>query len=65
MLPNNPASNFNDLNCYPELKKYVLVNLFDGSEQLVSEKQLTDAFTADQLLEMKSNRHKAWFVYED
>lgn len=36
-MANDYAQNFNDLECHPEIKRYILVNNFSGDENIVTE----------------------------
>lgn len=52
------------LHCAPELKRYMLVNLFSGDQILVTDKMLEEAFSGDEneLMKIRSGRSKAWFL---
>lgn len=46
----------------PELKRYVLVNLFSGDEHLVTEEMLRNAFKGNDYDKLMSNRNPGWTV---
>ena len=47
---------------FPELKRYVLVNLFSDERHLVTEEMLQDAFTGNEYNRVMSNRNAGWMV---
>lgn len=55
----------NDLICYPEVKQYCLISNYDGTEHRVTDAQLHEMFPdPNTLAEVKSGRHKTWFLVE-
>lgn len=52
-----------EIKTYPEVKKFVLVNLFTNQEKIVTHQQLEQAF-GDQLPKIKSGRNPAWMVID-
>lgn len=54
-----------ELETYPEIKTWTLVNLFTNSETLVTDKMLSDAFDQDTLMKIKSGRSNAWMLIEN
>lgn len=55
----------NELKTYPELKTFTLVNLLTNQEHTVTEEQLKAAFSDNEINKMKTNRSKAFLVYEN
>lgn len=55
----------NELKTYPELKTFTLVNLLTNQEHIVTEAQLKDAFSENEINKMMTNRSKAFLVYEN
>lgn len=57
---------FSDIETYPELQTWTLINLYSGQEIVVTERQLITAFPNDsERLKIMSNRTKAWYVIEN
>lgn len=54
----------NDLECYPEVRRYTLTNLMSGTETLVTWDQLLSAFPITEINKMMTGRHDAWLVCE-
>lgn len=50
--------------CAPEVRQWMLVNLFNGQEILVTKRMLDDAFghNPEELQRILSNRSKNWFL---
>ncbi|PXM00542.1 protein GP45.2 [Klebsiella variicola] len=47
---------------FPEVKRYVLTNLFSDEKHLVTEEMLRDAFTGNEYNRVMSNRNAGWMV---
>lgn len=54
----------NDLECYPELKRYVLLNNFNSDEIIVTEQMLKDRFSDDDLAKIRTGRHKYYMLID-
>lgn len=54
----------NEIDTFPEIKKFSLVNLFTNEERIVTHKQLVDAFGETELNKIKSGRNNAWLLTE-
>lgn len=54
------------LQCAPELKRFLLENLFSGDQILVTDKMLEKAFSSDEneLMKIRSGRSTAWFLHD-
>lgn len=50
--------------CVPEVRQWMLVNLFNGQERLVAKHMLNEAFgnNPEELQRILSNRSKNWFL---
>lgn len=63
-MANDYAQNFNDLECHPEIKRYILVNNFSDDENIVTEFNLKNAFTESDIMKIKSGRHTGFTLFD-
>ena len=54
----------NDLETYPELPTWTLVNQYTGFEQTVTDAMLEQAFNEETLMKIKTGRSRAWLLIE-
>ena len=59
------AGELNDLLAYPEVKTYTLINLYSKDENIVTEQQLKEAFSEENLMMIRSGRSEAWTLIEN
>lgn len=53
-----------EIETYPEIKRYSLLNLFTEEERIVTHLQLQNAFAESDLMKIKAGRHNAWLLTE-
>lgn len=58
----NEFSSGQHLLAFPELKRYVLVNLFSDERHLVTDEMLKSAFKENEYNKVMSNRNPGWMV---
>ncbi len=56
---------FNDLETYPELKTWTLINLYSNEENLVTDAMLLKAFSEEEINKIKAGRNAAWLLIEN
>ena len=55
----------NELECYPEVKQYTLICLYNNEEFRVTDAMLRKRFkNEDELSRIKSGRHELWLLVE-
>lgn len=59
------SSIFNELDVYPDLETFSLVNNFTNEIRTVTEHQLLEAFGEEEFIKIKSGRNSAWLVYKN
>ncbi|AAT38510.1 gp45.2 hypothetical phage protein [Acinetobacter phage 133] len=55
----------NELECYPEVKQYTLICLYNNEEFRVTDAMLRERFkNEDELARIRSGRHELWLLVE-
>lgn len=50
----------NELETFPEIETYTLIDLYSGTERLVTRKMLEGAFKPEKITDMLSGKDHAW-----
>lgn len=50
------------LMCVPEIKTYILTNLFSGDKIIVTEQMVKDGFSHEDYVKIMSGRNNAWLI---